>query len=216
MKKIILLALASIVSLMCYGQRQLGAITIDGDPLDDWLVANGSEFSTGTTYEFVVNFTGQETTDNEIQVKFLAGNFDDTADIFTAPITSADGVVTISVTPTAVNTGGILQVRSSTSTDFGPAGFTAAYTDNVFRDPVTVILGDTASVDSFTRGALTGYSYDAASDIVELDASVDYSVYNLAGSVVAEGSSATISLAGLVDGVYILATSAGTAKIIKY
>ncbi len=81
---------------------------------------------------------------------------------------------------------------------------------------VPITITSSLSVDDLSSVELSDFSYDSDSDEVTLAKAGDYSVYNLAGSVVAEGSSATISLAGLVDGVYIIAAENGTTKVVKF
>lgn len=109
---------------------------------------------------------------------------------------------------------GILQFRTFESFG-GLDNDTDDGSDSIFIFNTNVVPGSTASVSNFSKNELS-IAYDSVSDEVTLPSSADYSVFNIAGSVVAEGSSSTISLAGLVDGVYIVATENGTAKVIKY
>ncbi len=134
-----------------------------------------------------------------------------TADDFTDGIAKVDVIVPDGTLPVAETEGYvagynyILQISGLNPQD-----------DQNFVNYVVGISEQILSVDSLTKGALSSFTYDADSDEITLDVSSDYSVYNLAGSVVAEGSSSVISLAGLVDGVYIVATKQGTSKVVKY
>ncbi len=139
--------------------------------------------------------------------------FDDIFPILTTPgggpgTDSFTYTVSPTATPTADLPAGHQYFVVVTLSDFG-ASQDANFGITITEDP-------TLSVNEITSSELSDYSYDASSDIITLSAAADYSVYNLAGSIVAEGSSASISLAGLVDGVYIVATENGTTKIIKH
>lgn len=88
-------------------------------------------------------------------------------------------------------------------------------TNNI--EGITIFESQAAlSIKEISPNKLSDYSYDTDSNIITLTTPANYSVYNLAGNVVAEGLSSAISLAGLVDGVYIVATANSTTKVVKY
>ncbi len=140
------------------------------------------------------------------------------------------------IQPTIESLGGITPDGSVTISYTTPTGFVTAGEDSVSSDLIVFINAiaqndnqvgvdvfideatrDAAlSVDSFSTNELSSYSYNESTDEVTLESSAEYSVYNLAGSTVAEGEGTVISLAGLNDGIYIIATSIGNLKIVKY
>lgn len=77
-------------------------------------------------------------------------------------------------------------------------------------------LNPSLSVNSFNKSELEGFSYDSNSKILTLLEEVNYSLYSLAGSTVAIGKSLVIDLSDMPNGVYILVTNLGTAKIVKF
>ncbi len=98
-----------------------------------------------------------------------------------------------------------------------PDGAVAAYeAAPVWGDIGTIEVEPTLSLNDLRNENVISYTYDSLSDEVGLPEVVDYSVYDLSGSLILHGEGDKISLETLVDGIYFIATEIGNTKIIKH
>ncbi|WP_067148295.1 T9SS type A sorting domain-containing protein [Pseudotamlana agarivorans] len=209
MKKTTLLLLL-LVSTFTFAQT-VTLSSIDGETPGDFGLSSGLTLNVGTTYEFIIDYTGQETVGNDILVKILeGGSYADTADIFVEPVTAASGQAIIQVTPTIVQSSAILQVRSTKTTDFSESSQENMFLFNYKVDP-------SLSTNDFNKNKLAAY-YNSKLDAVLVGNSVsgDYAIYDLSGRKVVNGVvSNEISTASLKSGLYILSTAQGVLKFVK-
>ncbi len=209
MKKITLLLF--LATSFTFAQRIVEIVTINGESLNDFITNTSNTLNIGTEYDFVIDFSGQETSDNDLIIKVLTAGFGDTANIASVPITTASGQLTVTLIPSAEVSGGIIQVRTTTSENFANSG------DNVFDYGWNV--DPALSTEDFNKNKLQAF-YSTSRDAIVVKDRIDggYSIYNLLGQSVLEGDIANaeeINVGNLKSGLYILSTKQGTLKFIK-
>lgn len=208
MKKITLILL--LVSALTFAQKTVSIATINGLDATAFKVSVNGTLRVGTPYTFVINYTNQATTANDLQVKILTGGYADNS-IITGPITTANGQMTLVITPTTVLTTAILQVRTTTTTDFSAASVENAFLFTWKVDPAL-------SRASFNKNSISFYP-NPAKDIVTFGNAVEsktYKVLSLTGALVKEApATGTLNVSDLAKGNYIIATDSGIGKLIK-
>ncbi len=201
------------VATFGFAQKTVSIVTVNGMSQADFLTSTGRVLVVGTSYDFVIDYTGQETTANDVIVKVITAGFADTPNIVMSPITMADGQASLTLTPTDVVPDAILQVRTTTTTDFA-----ASSTENLFFFDFEVAAP--LSVDDFNTNELSSFFYNPQTDIITFGGDViskSYTIYSLTGkAVIDQKATGSINVASLSKGVYILATDAGTNKFVKY
>lgn len=210
MKKITLLFL--FICSITFAQKTVSINTINGQSVNDFKIATNGTLNVGTSYTFVIDFTNQSTTANNLIVKVLTSGFADTANVISTPITTASGQLTLILTPTVTVPAAHIQVRTTTTTDFG-----ASSVENVFLftwkvDPSTL------STKTFINNNVAIYP-NPAQDIITFGSQVitkTYKVLNLNGAVIKEtAATGTLNVSDLANGTYIIMTDMGSAKLLK-
>jgi len=210
MKKITLSLILIFTIAVSFAQRTVSISTINGQTLPDFIAATGKVMNIGSSYEFVIDITNQETSGNDLIIKVLTGGFGDTANIASVPITAANGQLTVTLIPTEVVSGAILQVRTTTSVNFGNSG------DNVFDYSWTV--DPSLSTNEFEK--LTSFYPNPVKDVIYFGNDVQtksYKVLSITGSLIKEIEAVQKSLdvSDLKTGMYFLATDSAVGKFIK-
>ncbi|WP_343329059.1 T9SS type A sorting domain-containing protein [Polaribacter staleyi] len=209
MKKITLLLLL-LSSTFTFTQQVVTIVSINGQALADFKVTNNATLQVGTKYDFIIDYSGQDVSStNNVIVKMLKGSsFADTANETSVAITTASGQVTVSLTPTEAVSSAILQIRTTTSKNFGNTG------DNIF-DYSWKVVGGTASTKDFK---LTSSFYNVSKSALVIKDNIEgeFSIYNMLGQQVLNGTiSNEIKVETLKSGLYILSTDKGTLKFVK-
>lgn len=215
MKNITLISFLFVAAFGFSQTRTVAIASINGMTQADFIAA-GKTLTVGTDYEFVIDFTNQETTANALFVKTLTpGTFATMEEASSAPITTADGQMTVTFTPTMAAPDVILQVRSTTTKFDGTEG----PNENIFIFNA-VVQTSALSVDSFNRNKLSSFFYNPQSNIITFGEDViskSYAIYSLTGkSVINQEATGQIDVASLSKGMYIVVTDEGVGKFAKY
>lgn len=211
MKKITLLLLLLLFSAITFGQKTVSIATINGMDATAFKVSVNGILKVGTPYTFVINYTNQPTTANDLQVKILVGGSYADNTLASSPITTANGQKTITITPTTVLSSAIIQVRSSATTDFSTAS-----TENIFLFVWKVDAS--LATQSFNKSTIAFYP-NPATDVITFGNEVStksYKVLSMTGSVVKEApATGSLNVSDLAKGTYIISTDSGIGKLIK-
>lgn len=203
MKKITLLLFLLNLTLTS-AQQVVSIVTINGQSLSDFKTANNATLQVGNSYEFVIDYSGQDESSgsNSVIIKMLVGgSFADTGNIASESITTADGQVTVTLTPTVAQDPSILQVRTETSVNFGNSG------DNVF-DYAWKVVANTASVSDFSRDKDLVLYPNPVKDIINIKGDKtpsSYKITNMMGKVIKQNAfENSINISSLSSGLYFL------------
>lgn len=231
MKKIILslVALAMSTALFSQVSYTLDNVVVYDSLFDEELPFDGT-YQEGETYRFTINYTADATNVigagdfsafgvREVTSEGVyAGDFEPSLLAFPPIPTDDDGNFLQSGTQIIEYTFADPLPEIADGNLYAIGGYVSSNKASDYVITNNFAIGDdpeSLSTNNFSSEELSA-SYNSATDTVSLISSADYSVYDISGSIVASGSSSKISLAGLVDGVYIIATENGTTKLIKY
>ncbi|GGZ67957.1 T9SS type A sorting domain-containing protein [Algibacter mikhailovii] len=209
MKKITLLLF--LVGTLSFAQQTVSLVSINGEALNDFKQANNATLRVGTSYDFVIDFTGQATTANNLIVKMLVGvSFADTANVSSVPITTADGQLTVTLTPTELVAPSILQIRTTTTTVFTNSG------ENIFDYSWKVEAA--LSTEDIAKQAFSFYPNPVKTEI-NLNTTKQFEsfkIIDITGKVIKKGAfSKVINIEDLQKGVYFLGLDNNYQKFIK-
>ena len=203
MKKITLLLFLFSLTFTS-AQQIVQLVSINGQSLSEFKVATNATLQVGTSYEFIVDYSGQDLPGgtNSVIIKMLVGgSFADTGNIASEAITTADGQVTVTLTPTVAQDPSIMQIRTETSVNFGNSG------DNIF-DYAWKVVDNTASVEDFSKEKDLVLFPNPVKDVINIKGNktpTSYKITNMLGRVVKQDAfENSINISSLSSGLYFL------------
>ncbi|KAA5823705.1 T9SS type A sorting domain-containing protein [Algibacter amylolyticus] len=211
MKKITLLFLL-LSGTFAFAQQIVSLVSINGQTVTEFKTETNATLNVASSYDFVIDYSGQDVSNpNEVIVKILAGgSFADTPNFASAPITTASGQVTVTLTPTTIVDPAILQIRTTSSTNFGNSG------DNIFDYSWKVAAA--LSTEDFAKEVFTFYPNPAKTEInIKTNMHFEsFQVIDVTGKVIKKGDfNKVINIEKLQKGIYFLGLDSIYQKFIK-
>ncbi len=212
MKKITFILSTLLVSTIGAFSQSIAITAIEGQAPNDYFASTTPATSLNINEPIDVTVTYTDLPENtstpgmtEITVRRVNNAFSAAFDATVEAVTSGSGTATISFTPTEEDTDFHLQAFAF---NHPATSLTETYFFNVdVVDPSSLVFDN--------KSKLSGYSYNATTDILTMSSSADYIVYSITGAIVSQGSSNEISFANLVDGIYIISSTNGRTKLVK-